>query len=144
MSIRFSVVGRGGQIVVSSGNGSGNIVQVVEDLLSRINLDVDDRKSYTADQYVQICGINLRQLLKMHFLTSLPDRVAFHFIVSSKMVFLCVADETFPVTQAYHYLQTLQNEWTRYYGSRGLTVSAATATAEFGRKMDSLFVRLVP
>lgn len=52
MSIRFSVVGRANQIVVSSGDVGGNIVQVVEDLLARINTDIDDRKSYTADQYV--------------------------------------------------------------------------------------------
>jgi hypothetical protein len=54
MSIRYSVVGRGGQVLVSAGNSGGNVGQVVEDLLSRINADVDDRKSYTADQYVSI------------------------------------------------------------------------------------------
>jgi len=141
MSIRFGVIGRGGQIIVSSGQGGGNIVQVIEDLLSRINTDVDDRKSYSADQYVQITPLKFPPTLKTPILTLLPVRVAFHYIVSSKMVFLCVADETLPVTQAYHYLQTLQNEWTRYYGSRALTVSSATAYAEFGKKMDSLLVR---
>lgn len=101
-------------MVVSAGASGGNIGQVAEDLLMRINADMDDRKSYTA------------------------DNVTFHYIVSSKMIFLCVADEQFPVTQAYHYLQTLQNEWTRYYGSRGLSVAPSTANAEFGRKMATL------
>lgn len=55
---------------------------------------------------------------------------------------MCVADQDYPVTQAYYYLQTLQNEWTRYYGARGLSVSPSAANAEFGRKMTTLMVRI--
>lgn len=51
MSIRYSVVGRANQVLVSSGNGGGNIATVAENLLSRVNTDIDDRKSYTADKY---------------------------------------------------------------------------------------------
>ena len=41
-------------MVVSAGASGGNIGQVAEDLLMRINADMDDRKSYTADKYVSL------------------------------------------------------------------------------------------
>ena len=57
MPIRYCAIGvsRNGQqqVVVTAGNGSGNVAQVVEDLVSRVSLATDDRKSYTADQYVR-------------------------------------------------------------------------------------------
>lgn len=52
MSVRCSVVGRAGQVLVSSGNGTGNLEQVIDSILQRVQFDVDDRKSYTADGYV--------------------------------------------------------------------------------------------
>lgn len=135
------MVGRANQVLVSSGSGGGNIATVAENLLSRVNTDIDDRKSYTADKYETVSrSFYLLQCLSQ-LLTCLPSSVTFHFIVSSKIVYLCVTDEQYPVTQAYHYLQTLQNEWTRYYGARGLSVAPSTASAEFGRKMASLVVR---
>lgn len=67
MSLRYSLIGRGGQVIVSAGASGGNVGQVAEDLLSRINADVDDRKSYTADGYGRLFNFFLLRMQNQLF-----------------------------------------------------------------------------
>eukprot|EP00124_Ichthyophonus_hoferi_P000188 Ihof_evm25s6 gene=Ihof_evmTU25s6 len=111
MPIIYSVVANGLTILAEYTNSTGNFPQITKIILEKLP-NYDTKMSYIYDRYV------------------------FHYTVYDGIVYLCMADETFPRRLAFSFLEDIHSRFISLVGPRALTAPAYSLNTEFGKVLQ--------
>lgn len=114
MPIIYSLVSRTTAVLAefTSPGLSGNFSTVTRVLLTKIP-KTDEKLSYIYDKYV------------------------FHYVVSSGLTYLCMADQQLPRSVAFEFLDDIRNRFISTYGERAKTAIAFAFNADFQRVLQT-------
>uniref|UniRef100_A0A8C4NKI8 Vesicle-associated membrane protein 7 n=1 Tax=Eptatretus burgeri TaxID=7764 RepID=A0A8C4NKI8_EPTBU len=112
MAILFAVVARGSTVLAKHSAYSGNFLEVVEQVLSRIPPE-NSKLTYSHNNYL------------------------FHYISQDRIVYLCITDDDFERSKAFAFLTEVERRFRTTYGSRAQTALPYAMSSEFSSVLAS-------
>eukprot|EP01004_Peranema_trichophorum_P007347 NODE_6124_length_923_cov_37.455000_g5533_i0.p1 GENE.NODE_6124_length_923_cov_37.455000_g5533_i0~~NODE_6124_length_923_cov_37.455000_g5533_i0.p1 ORF type:complete len:220 (-),score=13.87 NODE_6124_length_923_cov_37.455000_g5533_i0:211-870(-) len=109
--IIYTLVARGVTILAEYTGQTGNFQKVTRSILERIPKH-DGKMSYAYDA---------------HF---------FHYVVEDEIIYMCMADESYPRRVAYQFLDNIQQRFRRDYGDKGKTALPLQFNEDFSRVLQ--------
>ncbi|KAK3100700.1 hypothetical protein FSP39_023943 [Pinctada imbricata] len=112
MPILFAVVARGTTILAKYASCAGNFSEVTEQILNKIGAE-NSKLTYSHGSYL------------------------FHYISDDRIVFLCITDDDFERSKAFHFLNEIKRRFEMQYGVRAKTALPYAMNSEFSRVLAS-------
>jgi vesicle-associated membrane protein 7 len=113
MSIIYALISRGDVVLTEYAAARGNFIQVTRDLIKRIDPFTTRKMSYSYD-----------------------DRIHYHIMVESGVIYLCMADSEFAKRRAYSFLVDVKNLFISQYGDTWQTAIALQFDNQFSRTLQ--------
>ncbi|KXJ23978.1 vesicle-associated membrane protein 7 [Exaiptasia diaphana] len=112
MPILYSVVSRSTTILAKFAACAGNFAEVTEQILARIPPD-NSKLTYTQGSYL------------------------FHYISEDRIIYLCITDDNFERSRAFHFLNEIKRRFQTAYHGRAQTALPYAMNSEFSRVLSA-------
>jgi len=112
MPLLYTTVAYGKNVLAKYASCTGNFQEITEHIIEKISNE-NQKMTYTQPGYL------------------------FHYIVESRVIYLCISDDSFDRTTAFTYLNEIKKRFTKTYQSRVDTALPFAMQSEFSRVMAS-------